>query len=63
LNKKEDKDVMEIKKLIDDLHKKHITDSESILDIEKFQQARYEELMELTSTFNSVNEAVNNIIE
>lgn len=63
MNKKEDKDVMEIKKLIDDLHKKQITDSESILDIEKFQQARYEELMELTSTFNSVNEAVNNIIE
>jgi hypothetical protein len=62
LNKKEDKDVLDIKKLIDDLQKKQLAASKSISDIEKFQQMRYEELLELTSTFNSVNEAVNNII-
>ena len=62
MNKKEDKDVLDIKKLIDDLQKKQLAASKSISDIEKFQQMRYEELLELTSTFNSVNEAVNNII-
>ena len=62
MNKKEDRDVLEIKKLIDDLQKKQLTATNSISDIEKFQQARYEELMELSSNFNAVNEAVNNII-